>query len=309
MSKRESYTAADAVPYKLFLSDAMGDIRAGRIPPAHIQFIPTNRCNLKCSFCSCDNRARGEEMPIDEIREMASGLRAIGTEAATITGGGEPLLHKDFDDILEAFDGIATGLVTNGTLLGYRTSLRTLTWCRISAADERPLSGFVRKVEAALQAAPDVDWAFSYVLSDTPNIPNLQAHIDFAEHHGFTHVRVVADLLDTDSVPMDEAREAIGENPVVIWQPRTEHEQGMRECRIAELKPVIGPDGSVYPCCGVQYATDPPSLDLTDSMRMGHWRDMPLPAFDGRMCVRCYYGAYNRALGALTGGVEHGAFL
>ena len=154
---REAYTSANALPYKLASdADVIASAANGYIIPKHVQFIPTNRCNLHCSFCSCENRDRTLEMGMDEIRRMVSHLVMHGTHAVTITGGGEPLLHPDINEIIECFasHGIQVGLVTNGVLLDRCTALEHLTWCRISAADERDFGFYASTVRRAVERAP-----------------------------------------------------------------------------------------------------------------------------------------------------------
>jgi len=306
MSKTTSFTAAGSLPLKLVKNrgflDALPDIR-----PVHVQFIPTNRCNLKCSFCSCANVDRGEEMRFAEIEVLIEHLAKVGTQSVTITGGGDPLMHPRIDDIIAKFaeHGIEMGLVTNGTLFGKvkPESLSLLTWCRISCSDERSLPDLSTVVQA------DTDWAFSYVLSAKPNLDNLRDHIEFAEAYGFTHVRVVSDLLDVEHSKVSEVREHF-DSELVIWQDRQEYTRGVKDCRISLLKPVIGPDGLVFPCCGVQYAQQEASLDLPESMAMGYWGDIGnLTCFDGRQCAKCYYEGYNTLLAALVDDIEHVPFV
>lgn len=306
MSRASSFTAAGTLPLKLtrnreFL-DALPDIR-----PVHVQFIPTNRCNLKCSFCSCANVDRGEEMDFDEIEALIEHLAAVGTQSVTITGGGDPLMHPRIDDIIATFHehGIEMGLVTNGTLFAAVApeSLSLLTWCRISCSDERGLP------DLSVVDSVDTDWAFSYVLSAEPDLENLREHIEFAEEHGFTHVRVVSDLLDVEHSKVPEVREHF-DSDLVIWQDRQEYTRGAKDCRISLLKPVIGPDGLVFPCCGVQYAQEESSLDLPDSMAMGCWGDIgKMTHFDGSRCAKCYYEGYNTLLAALTDDIDHVSFV
>lgn len=244
-------------------------------------------------------------MPLSEVARVIERFAELGTRAVTITGGGEPLLHPHIESIIDLFahHGIEMGLVTNGVLLHDvpLDTLRKLTWCRISASDEREMSDFGDAMCA------DIDWAFSYVLSSKPNVDNLARHFRFAEAHGFTHVRVVSDLLDTESVDMESVRAQV-DSPLAIWQGRKEWTCG-GECRIAALKPVIGADGIVYPCCGVQYAHEVADLDLPASMSMGHWSEFVGQNFDGSQCDRCYYDDYNRVLSQMDAEIAHLPFV
>lgn len=311
-----SYTAAGCFPTKL-LQQAV--VQKGKIVPYHVQLNPTNACNLRCPFCSCSERERELSVPMSEMMEMIRMFAGLGTRAVTITGGGEPMLYPNLNEMIRTCNGhgIAVGLVTNGTLLGRLEEQPT--WVRISFDDLRALDRrFAQTVESAVRWLPESDWAFSYVLGSKPKIPTIKGVLKLAADNGFTHVRLVSDLLDLEAVPdMQQMqrllRDANGE-PLVIYQGRKQYTAGRTDCLISLAKPVVGADGNLYPCCGTQYAIDPPPRDYAAVMSMGHWREFPAVFneqrhFDGSICSRCYYDDYNMALGLMTTPVAHGVFI
>jgi MoaA/NifB/PqqE/SkfB family radical SAM enzyme len=254
-----------------------------------------------------------------DMGNMLSMFARLGTRSVTITGGGEPLLYPAINETIAVAQklGIQAGLVTNGTLLD--DLAERPTWVRISFDDFRSADAvFVQAVERAVARLAGVDWAFSYVLSRKPNLANVKALLRVADENRFTHIRIVSDLLDVESVPdMAELKRhlvgSVGE-PLVVYQGRKNFKTGRRQCLISLLKPVVDADGGVYPCCGVQYALDVPSMDYERSMYMGHWKEMPeivasQAGFDGSRCARCYYDDYNAALGMMMTRVEHGVFV
>lgn len=320
-----SYTAANSLPLKLMAHPAMhGMLAEGKLHPLHVQFIPTDRCNLKCAFCSCANDSRKTTMPMEQADELIRSWGHIGVKSATVTGGGEPCLHPEIEQILLRLQHqhIAIGLVSNG--YGLRNlsgdGLRRFTWCRISGSDDRPLDGkLLKEVELAVQAAPGVDWAFSYVLTKDADYDALASYVRFANNYRFTHVRVVSDLLDLDRVPdLAHAKAALQERGVddhlILYQGRKGYTSGARMCWIALVKPVIGADGLVYPCCGVQYALKEPTRSMPPELCMGTWNDymdyvVQGKPFDGTVCHRCYYDNYNQVLHACLEGFEHQDFI
>jgi organic radical activating enzyme len=320
--KTISYTAANAVPVKIFRNaDLVSRLLRGKIPLYHLQMIPTNKCNLNCSFCSCKKRNKKEELTLDQIATIIRKVRELGCKAVTITGGGEPLMHPQINEIIFRFHEakIKVGLVTNGLLLGRLQPeiIRQLTWCRISCCDERD---FDHQTEDIIQHAviqgPGVDWAFSYVVGKKFNAPNLNRYVDFANRHRFTHVRVVSDLCDLDNVQtMGEIKTAVKyPDDLVIYQGRKEYDPGQPDCWISLLKPIIGADGKIYPCCGVQYAHEEQDLDMPESMCMGTINELDslyreqIPFF-GSQCARCYYRNYNEILGQMVSPMEHLEFV
>ena len=317
-----SYTAASTLPGKLLQNaELVSDVRCGYIPPVHVQLNPTNRCNLKCGFCSCSERDKQAELAFDQLLVAMATFKDLGCKSVTITGGGEPLLHPNINTLLSTLNldlGIKVGLVTNGTQFKHLANYLDITWCRISSSDDREpeWAGILN----AVQAGPGVDWAFSHVLTRTPDWPRLGRLVAFANRYNFTHVRIVGDLLDIDeaAIVVKAAKEQLLLDGIddsrVIYQDRAEYAHGRKHCGISLLKPVVGADGGIYPCCGVQYAQDPPGRDLVEGMRMGTLEDIDRiwkeqAAFDGSVCSRCYYDDYNSALDLLAAPLCHAEFV
>lgn len=322
---KASYSAADSLPVKVLLNDKLlQEIKDTRvIPPYHVQLIPTNKCNLSCGYCSCSDEDREVELDVREVKKIISELARLGTKSVTITGGGEPLLHSDIEDIIWMIldHSIKVGLVTNGMMLNaIGSSVSGVTWCRISHSDDREFDGkYYKQLWSVVDNNPCVDWAFSYVVSPEPNLETISRVLEFANDNDFRHVRMVADLLQTDKVDLGKLRQRLEFNGVnddrVIYQSRNVPEHG-GPCYICCLKPVIGADAKVYPCCGVQYALDEPSRKLADVFCLGDAEDMERivkqyseTPFDGSICKRCYYGSYNRVLKLLFLKVEHADFV
>ena len=323
---KASYTAADSIPLKVMLDK---DLRASiekdrRILPIHLQFIPTNRCNLSCSFCSCSERDRGLEMDLGLARKIIEKFKAVGTKSVTVTGGGEPLMHPKFAEIIDCFadNGIAIGLVTNGLLLHKVQPhiIDKLTWCRISNDDSRTMGvGYQERLSAVVRSCSGVDWAFSHVVSSAPDYAEIRRIIEFANEHQFTHVRLVADLFHPSDISMDRLRAELlrvgTKDEKVIYQGRKNAERG-GPCYIGFLKPLVGADGRIYACCGVQYALAIPSRDLPQELCLGDALDIEAitassgsDPLNGAQCVRCYYGSYNSLLGSMLKDLKHPEFL
>jgi MoaA/NifB/PqqE/SkfB family radical SAM enzyme len=325
--QRISFTAANSLPLKMCKNTIlMEQLNNKIIPPVHAQVIPTNQCNLSCKFCSCAKRDKSQQLTFDQVRQLADDLQDLGCEAVTITGGGEPLIHPLITTIIRTFcdRNMHVGLVTNGLL--FRTGIdyifNALTWCRVSCCDERKFNDNIRAIlEEAYEKGPGIDWAFSYVLS-TPaafDLENLIRYIQFANEHEITHIRVVSDLLDVEnSMPMDEVRQLLANRKVddsrVIYQGRKEYDPGQNSCYISLLKPVIGADGYIYPCCGVQYARGVADLDMVPAMRMGRMEEIKKlyrkqSWFNGAWCTRCYYKSYNEFIGIIYADIKHKRFV
>lgn len=317
-----SFTAAETFPIKLFLNPSVvSHVQDGYIPPIHVQLVLTNRCTLNCSFCSCATRDKDLELSYDTIDRMMTEFSELGCRAVTITGGGEPTIHPQFDRIVSRLHNelhIAVGLVTNGTTLNriQPATWSKILWCRVSSDDDRHLTDHYRYILTnGVENGKNVDWAFSHVVTARPSYDIMADIVKFANVHKFTHVRFVSDLLDLQNVPpmtvvRNEMRKRGVDDGLVIYQGRQVYELGVKQCLISLLKPTVSADGLILPCCGIMYSSETPSRDFGSECSMGSidrikdiWKSQT--CFDGSKCVRCYYGGYNNALASLMRKVNH----
>jgi len=324
--KEYTYTAANIFPTKILTNMELLNkiMNEKKIPPIHVQLNPTNRCNLNCPFCSCSARDKRMELSREDIKEIMSKARRIGCESVTITGGGEPLMHPNIFDIIRDIGdmGIKIGLVSNGLLLDSITTeiFSYITWIRISSGDNRGFPDRYKKhLENAMEKGQNVDWSFSHVVTAKPNYDTIRELVKFANKHACSHVRLVSDLLDLNAVKdMKQIKKILNNagisDELVIYQGRKKYVPGVKKCLISLLKPVVGADGMLYPCCGTQYALENPGRDYEKTMNMGPAKDIDKlyenqAWFDGSVCVKCYYDNYNKALDILLADVHHKEFV
>lgn len=300
MDKR-AFTSASTYPVKLLKHEIVSEIsRTKRIIPIHVQLNPTNKCSLKCEYCSCANKD-DHEMPIEQAIDIVDRYYALGMRALTITGGGDPMCYPYINDLIaycNSFD-IEVGLVTNGVLLNRLERTSELTWCRISVDGRHLLSSdTINKIISM----PFMDWALSYVLHPH-DYANLTRAIIIANELEMTHIRVVDDILSKDESKINHARsivEAHGINTKrVIWQGRKDSTPGCKECRVGLIKPNIDAHGDVYPCCGVQFSKANPDKRFNPEYSLGNDYEGIVEEqkiFDGTKCDVCYYCQYNAML-------------
>ncbi len=321
-----SYTAADTLPIKILIHpDTRVAMETGKIIPTHIQLVLTNKCNLLCPFCSYGAVDRKLELTWGELHSTLIDFANLGAEAVTITGGGEPTLHPEFNEVVEdALDlNYKVGMITNGTMLGKvdPAGLNQMVWCRISCSDHWDCSKYADGVKLARRGAPAPDWGMSYVVLNGGEFKpdNLIACVRLTLELDFVYVRVVSDLTHPENAThMDEVRRVLADagvdDGIVIYQGRKNTTPGFKQCWISLVKPYIGADGGVYPCCGVQYAEKEISFDTPASMRMGTIQDIrriwaQQKPFDGSQCVRCHYHQYNVIWNQLKQGINHAEFI
>jgi len=330
-----AYSAANILPLKVLLhQQLLNSIRFQRkIVPVHVQLNPTNRCNFNCKFCSCSERNKNLEMPLDEIVDCMKTARNLSCQSVTITGGGEPTLHKHFKEMVEKLRelGLQLGLVTNGSLVEQFPSrfFDNFVWVRVSAGDQLPnqlkrigcsVDSWLQNIDVVSFKSSTADWAFSYVVGTKINYNLVARLVKFANEMKFSHVRIVNDILNAENqqnsmvlVEKYLQSQRINDN-IVFYQSRSTYTKGTNPCYISLLKPVISAEGKIFPCCGTQYALENPSRDYEKSMCMGTVNELEEMVneqrfFDGSVCKKCYYSGYNVVLHHMLNGVAHEAFV
>jgi len=113
----------------------------GRPFPVTVEIDLTNRCNHRCSFCFYAEHISTDTSTIETATalQVLSDLKDCGAKGVSFTGGGEPMIHKDFTVILEHASklGLDCGLITNGSAItpkNVEILAKNLTWIRVSAA-------------------------------------------------------------------------------------------------------------------------------------------------------------------------------
>jgi len=78
----------------------------------------TYRCNERCVHCYLDHNSR-DDLNLTDLERVFAQARELGTLFLTLSGG-EPMLRRDFMEILELAcgSGFAVKLKTNGTMIG-----------------------------------------------------------------------------------------------------------------------------------------------------------------------------------------------
>jgi len=88
--------------------------------PVAAQWEITYNCNFKCKYCNVwrNKNNKVKELSLDKIKNIIDQLDRIGVIWITFTGG-EPLLKKDFPEIIKYCNekGIITAINDNGSLL------------------------------------------------------------------------------------------------------------------------------------------------------------------------------------------------
>lgn len=93
--------------------------------PENVEIAITNRCNLRCRYCSHFDSAGDvpRELPGEEWLKFFEELKSLSVKSVTLQGG-EPFFREDLKDVIEGIvnNNMAFSILSNGTLITDETA-------------------------------------------------------------------------------------------------------------------------------------------------------------------------------------------
>ncbi len=153
--------------------------------PISINLDLTSACNFSCPFCVDSKLVNaGKSLTLTETKKTVDTLQSQGLLSVILIGGGEPTLHRDFEEIVRYIKSkkLQIGIVTNGSRLekieAVAEELKEKDWIRISidAAGEEvfqdlhqpktrvALDGILEKARKIKRRVPAVSLGYSFVI-------------------------------------------------------------------------------------------------------------------------------------------------
>lgn len=327
MSARYSHLKAFKFP------DRLEALRMGMVAgPVHVQLILSDLCNQDCGFCAFRDSSRGlfaeggnhnpnRRLAFDKVLEILDDCVDLGVRAIELTGGGEPSIHPQFAQVIEAINarGLQWGIVTNGVRM---QDLSTAAWIRVSLdAGSAETYARLRRVEPEHFARalatierwkPGVsfvvtreNWHEIYdaaVLVKGLGAQNMRvrAHLDVGEKASlFDGFLALARELERRAGELSDAHFELHTQLDADLRAMGEGTQDYERCGYQHFTTWIGADQNLYRCC--LYAYTPRGLigSIKGRRFKDVWREVAHPdflKFNARACANCRYGPINRAI-------------
>jgi len=285
--------------------DRLEEIKKGILRPITVQLAPTDRCNLKCEFCSVANRA-GDELSIDDVRNVLKKFRELGALGVEITGGGDPSVYPYINELIDyAYQlGYDIGMITNGIVVKKtikQENLDKLQWLRISLNSLDYVKDIdVPKIKGTL--------GFSYVWNEKTDTNMLERLSKYAERYGATFVRVVPNCLNVKEIELyqEKIRPLIKKYPKLFFQQKEYKVPQL--CWFGYLKPFVTPSGDISRCSAN------PLLErkFNNKFIMGNIRDIQgmydkIEPFKTQYCEegKCFFKEQNDFIANLLKGYDY----
>lgn len=306
-------------------------LREGRGHPISLQVSPTNRCNLRCVFCSVDERQLNLEWPIDDLKSAIFNFSLCGIKTVEFSGGGDPTLYPHLSETVDYCKKLSLklGMITNGILLKDvpRGTLEQFEWIRVSMVT----LDYKKDLKLPDPWPENVVLGMSYVVGQinytggkTPYMADeyqkLKEVRQYAIDHGAKYIRVVPECFTPGEEKMRELH--------VQWKPLVEElgpplffqekfQLQAHQCWMDSVKPWLHTDGYVYPCNSVSLNTEA-HRDFDPKWRLCHWKDVinyyqnrgsGSLGFVNDICDRCTFTHQNTVISDLLTPMMHEDFV
>ena len=285
-----------------FLGEAVKEFCDGHFFPVHIEVHPTNRCNLKCSYCMYRNLRRDLELSHEEISSVLRFAKSAGCRAVTFSGG-EPLLHPEIRSILKMANkhGLFVEIVTNGHRLREleEDDFRNIDAVTVGIGDGRmieKLPGYWRILERAINISDTTLWRFNYVVTDSIDYEMVDMVLSFVEDNRVEEIVFVQDVNSNEDCIIRLRRYLKRNNNLHDWMVFSEKRKYVGTCYSSAVSPVLAADGYWYPC-GVSVTS--PSNRMSDKRLAEGLKDLVLRTPVRKRCNSCYKSEINCAVDSI----------
>lgn len=307
--------------------DMINALRNGVGRPQSLQVALTNRCNLKCVFCSVAERELKQEWDYEELLKAIDAFIVCGIKTIEFSGGGEPTLHLRFPEIIRFAKarGLRLGLITNGLKLKDlpESDLALFDWIRISMV----ALDYQKTIELPDKFPDNVTIGMSYVVGQKEyqgrrthwqnDFEQLKKIGEYAKRYNVKFIRVVPECF-TDEYEMNILHEFYQSmcndlGAPFMFQPKRQKQA--EHCWMDAVKSWLHVDGYVYPCNSISLNTDA-NRDFAPQYRLCHWTEIKAyyqirgnQSLDVSRCNRCVFTLQNNIIADLLEPIIHEDFV
>lgn len=276
--------------------------------PSFVEILPIEACNHACVWCFTANSRSTSTISSEFLRQSLQYLISGGTRSVLFSGGGEPLLFRPLTTKDPVFggntvaawlagEGVSTGLITNGVLLGKflemnEPTLKAMSFLRVSldatdalqysklhgakAVDFPAVLTFIRRAVSLRGNSPTPAIGISFVVNEKASLncdPAALNEIDLlAKRLGvdfvqLKHVHCEDDLpADTTMMNVKSRAQEFSNAGYEWWIHRYMRPSAANVCRVPQVAQVIRSDGKRSPCCHLQHLPLPGATDFSTSL-------------------------------------------
>ena len=307
------------------------------------EFDLTNRCNNRCPQC-IGSKEGGDELTWEEIQQIVADLRALGNQGFILSGGGEPLIHKDFIKTLNLIrrSGMKAGVNSNGLALTEEIATAIADNCeyfRISldagtpevykythGMDEADFNKVLDNMRLMADVKKKLGSGISFVtgfLTNAQTVHDMEAFVKVSKECGVGVAQFRPFQDDTTQIrgKYDELKSKYEDENFKVLYSRQKYEEfgsiserGYTKCRGMFFSTVITANARMYACLhhrqnpGYLIADMRAGEPLIDMWNYRKW--MVYHGTDATKCPQlCRNDSFNKLLESLATEAAHKEFL
>lgn len=284
--------------------------------PIHIRIKPTNQCNHNCWYCAyrVDNLQLGRDMiatdfiPKKKMMEIIDDCIAMGVNAITFSGGGEPFIYKHMLETAKKLvdSPIKFASLTNGSRLKGEVAevfAKNAAWVRVSmdgwndesyaryrGVKTNEFSNIIKNIKNFKGYGGDCALGVSFII-DRINYRHVYEFIRLIKSTGVDNIKLSGCVVDNDGKKNNEYHYPIyDEVKKQAIKAKEELEDGCFEiydayhlleekfykdytwCPYSQILPVIGADLNIYTCQDKAYNLESGLIGkITDNSFKNFW--------------------------------------
>lgn len=221
----------------------------------------TNICNLNCKFCLQDSRKK-EFISIENFEKIIKQIKDY-TNLVALHVKGEPLLHKDLEQILKILEKyqLKTNITTNGLLVKEKLDILqnskainqiNLSIHSITQNQNMNCTEYLKNIfDSCQKITENSDIKISYRLWNLNNITENDLNNEIIKYiEQYYNKNNLKDLLKCSPSIQLEKNIFINQDTIFEW-PNLNNDIIITHGRCLALKDQIGilVDGTIVPCC------------------------------------------------------------
>jgi MoaA/NifB/PqqE/SkfB family radical SAM enzyme len=197
----------------------------GFTKPQLVYLKITSQCNFRCQHCDIWQTSSNQDLTIEDWKIIVAKIKSACPQLAVTLSGGEPLLYKNFWQLIDFFkqEKIQVNLNTNGSLITEENIERLLKYPfnKISVslyslnselhnsfrntpnAFEKAYSGLIKMAEKRAEISSLTEIVVAFLL----NSKNIEELPYLVKHFSEKKIAVSIQALDTNVQPMTDRQE------------------------------------------------------------------------------------------------------
>jgi organic radical activating enzyme len=262
------------------------------VGPIHVSVWPTNECQLNCEYCCFGKTVRDTTfLSYYNFEHSINVLKKYGLKALEFSGGGEPLLWRNFEQAVWEAKAreLNLSLVTNGLALHSipQNTLSKFDWVRVSIQSTQ----YARNIDMSW-IPNNVRKSLSYIVNSEDNIGEIERIYEFSKKYNI--VTRIAPRRPCDLSFVELVKNEVDKYgyPLLFFDKESGSADG---CYFAWIRGAIDWRGMYLPCPSIELSPEsagkiPDDFAVCHVSDLENWLSENKPRDMGYRCTHCNCG-------------------